>query len=118
MTDAWGAPDCFLDPEAPDVRDFRPLPGNRSITGVSSSMTFTLPFSSADYSVVIKNRAPPPKAWRWEIHRAGAARSIKQSTVYFDSMTSARRAGADALEQYLDERFSRQRGGVLALNKF
>src|SRR5215510_8368763 len=28
-------------------------------------------YERADYSVVVKNRAPPPKAWRWEIYRAG-----------------------------------------------
>src|SRR5215467_8020746 len=26
-------------------------------------------YERADYSVVVKNRAPPPKAWRWEIYR-------------------------------------------------
>jgi hypothetical protein len=24
-----------------------------------------------DFAVVIKNLAPPPKSWRWEIYRAG-----------------------------------------------
>jgi hypothetical protein len=28
-----------------------------------------LNYERADYSVVVKNRAPPPKAWRWEIYR-------------------------------------------------
>jgi hypothetical protein len=28
-----------------------------------------LHYERADYSVVVKNRAPPPKAWRWEIYR-------------------------------------------------
>ena len=38
-----------------------------------------LHYERADYSVVVKNRAPPPKAWRWEIYRAGNANPIKQS---------------------------------------
>ena len=37
-----------------------------------------------DYSVVVKNRAPPPKAWRWEIYRAGNTNPIKQSPIYFE----------------------------------
>ena len=28
-------------------------------------------FDDTDYSVVVKSRAPPPNAWRWEIYRAG-----------------------------------------------
>ena len=36
-----------------------------------------LHYERADYSVVVKNRAPPPKAWRWEIYRAGNANPIK-----------------------------------------
>jgi hypothetical protein len=44
-----------------------------------------LHYKRADYSVVVKNRAPPPKAWRWEIYRAGNAKPIKQSSIYFDT---------------------------------
>jgi hypothetical protein len=51
-----------------------------------------LQFDRADYSVVVKNRAPPPKAWRWEIYRAGNASSIRQSPIYFDTVMAARRA--------------------------
>src|SRR5262249_9986983 len=50
-------------------------------------------YERADYSVVVKNRAPPPKAWRWEIYRAGNVNPIKQSSVYFDTTAAARRAG-------------------------
>jgi hypothetical protein len=56
--------------------------------------------SYTDYSVVVKNRAPAPKAWRWEIYRAGNASSIKQSPIYFDTMMAARRAGKDALKNF------------------
>ena len=56
-----------------------------------------LHFDRTDYSVVVKNRAPPPRAWRWEIYRAGNASQIKQSSVYFDTMAAARQAGKKAL---------------------
>jgi len=41
-------------------------------------------YDRSDYSVVVKNRAPPPKAWRWEIYWAGNAKPIKQSSIYFE----------------------------------
>src|SRR5215831_15509471 len=59
-----------------------------------------------DYSVVVKNRAPPPKAWRWEIYRAGNVSPIKQSSVYFDTTAAARRAGKAALEDLLNKLFA------------
>jgi hypothetical protein len=65
-----------------------------------------LHFDRTDYSVVVKNRAPAQKAWRWEIYRAGNASSIKQSPIYFDTMMAARRAGKDALKKLLDKLFS------------
>jgi hypothetical protein len=55
------------------------------------------------YSVVVKHRARPPKPWRWEIYRAGRTSPIKQSSVYFQTMTMASRAGKEALKQLLDE---------------
>jgi hypothetical protein len=63
-------------------------------------------YERADYSVVVKNRAPPPKAWRWEIYRAGNANSIKQSLIYFDTTAAARRAGKDALKELLNKLFA------------
>src|SRR5439155_6038509 len=56
----------------------------------------------ADYSVVVQNRAPPPKAWRWEIYRAGNANPIEQSSIYFDTTAAARRAGKDVLKELLN----------------
>ena len=47
-------------------------------------------YKRADYSVVVKNRAPPPKPWRWEIYRAGNANPIKHSATYFDTTAAAR----------------------------
>ena len=63
-------------------------------------------YERADYSVVVKNRAPPPKAWRWEIYRAGNVQPIKQSSVYFDTTAAARRAGKDALKELLNKLFA------------
>jgi hypothetical protein len=63
-------------------------------------------YDRTDYSVVVKNRAPPPKAWRWEIHRAGNARPIKQSSVYFDTVVAARQAGSEALKKLLEKLFA------------
>jgi len=54
----------------------------------------------------VKNRAPPPKAWRWEIYRAGNANPIKQSSIYFDTTAAARRAGKDALNELLNKLFN------------
>jgi hypothetical protein len=39
-------------------------------------------YERTDYSVVVKNRAPPPKVWRWEIYRVGNANPIKQSSIF------------------------------------
>src|SRR5215471_7309238 len=63
-------------------------------------------YKRADYSVVVKNRAPPPKAWRWEIYRAGNVNPIKQSSVYFDTTAAARRAGKEALKDLLNKLFA------------
>ena len=60
-------------------------------------------FERTDYSVVVKNRAPPPKAWRWEIYRAGNAHRIKQSLIYFDTVLAARQAGKEALKRLLEK---------------
>ena len=57
----------------------------------------------ADFSVVVKNRARPPKPWRWEIYRAGRTSPIDHSEIYFESMTEANRAGKAALRLMLSE---------------
>jgi hypothetical protein len=63
-------------------------------------------YERADYSVVVKNRAPAPKAWRWEIYRAGNTNPIKQSPIYFETTAAARRAGKDALKELLNKLFT------------
>ena len=55
-----------------------------------------------DYSVVVKHRAKPPNSWRWEIYCAGRRSAIAQSPVYFPTMTSANKAGKEALRLLLD----------------
>jgi hypothetical protein len=60
-----------------------------------------VPLDQTDYSVVVKHRAPAPKSWRWEIYRAGRASAIEQSPLYFETMTTASRAGKEALKQLL-----------------
>jgi hypothetical protein len=62
-----------------------------------------LRFDRTDFAVVVKNRAPPPKAWRWEIYRAGRASPVDYSSVYFETMTAANKAGKEALKQLLTE---------------
>src|SRR2546427_6680549 len=52
-----------------------------------------LHFDRTDYSVVVKNRAPPPSSWKWEIYRAGRSSPVKQSSVFFHTI---RKRGAQA----------------------
>ncbi len=56
-----------------------------------------------DFSVVVKNRANPPKPWRWEIYRAGRTSPIEHSQIFFESMAEASRAGKAALKLMLSE---------------
>jgi hypothetical protein len=56
-----------------------------------------------DFSVVVKNRGRPPSPWKWEIYRAGGKSPIKQSEVYFSTVTEANRAGRKALNLFLSE---------------
>ena len=56
-----------------------------------------------DFSVVVKNRAPLPKPWRWEIYRAGRSSPIEQSAIFFETATAANRAGKAALQLLLSD---------------
>ena len=56
-----------------------------------------------DFSVVVKNRASPPKPWRWEIYRAGRTSPIEHSEVFFESVAEATRAGKAALQSLLSD---------------
>ena len=57
----------------------------------------------SDFSVVVKNRGRPPSPWKWEIYRSGRKSPVKQSEVYFTSVTDANRAGRKALSLFLSE---------------
>jgi hypothetical protein len=58
-------------------------------------------FDASDYTVAVKNRARPPKPWKWEIYRAGRRSPVEQSTESFESMGAATRAGKLALERFV-----------------
>jgi len=60
-------------------------------------------FDQTDFSVVVKKRAPPPKPWRWEIYRAGRNNPIKCSSVRYETVEAANRAGKAVLKQLLSE---------------
>ena len=60
-------------------------------------------FDQSDFSVVVKHRAPPPKPWRWEIYRAGRTSPIECSSVLYETVEAANRAGKAALKQFLTE---------------
>ena len=57
----------------------------------------------ADFSVVVKQSAPGPKSWRWEIYRAGRISPIERSKVLFETVRDASRAGKVALSSLLSE---------------
>src|SRR5215831_13123457 len=60
-------------------------------------------FDQTDFSVVVKRRASPPKPWRWEIYRAGRTSAIECSSVRYETVEAANRAGNEALRQLLTE---------------
>jgi hypothetical protein len=67
-----------------------------------------LPFDDSDYSVVVKNRAPLPNSWRWEIYRAGRASPMGCSPIFFCTVTEAHRAGKAALKQLMAKMFPKR----------
>jgi hypothetical protein len=64
-------------------------------------MSEELEFDPTDYSVVVKLRGNPPKAWKWEIYRAGRWGPVESSPVFFESMAEASKAGKKALARLL-----------------
>jgi len=60
-------------------------------------------FDQTDFSVVVKNRGTPPKPWRWEIYRAGRNSPIEYSSVLYETVEAANRAGKEALREFLTE---------------
>jgi hypothetical protein len=57
----------------------------------------------SDFSVVVKNRASPPRPWQWEIYRAGRNSAIERSKSFFATATEANQAGRVALRLLLSE---------------
>ena len=64
-------------------------------------MSEELKFDPADYSVVVRRRASPPKPWRWEIYRAGRSVPVDRSPGFFEGMAEAAKEGKKALAQLL-----------------
>ncbi len=60
-------------------------------------------FAQDDFSVVVKNRASPPRPWRWEIYRAGRKSPIECSAIFYETVAAAGRAGKDALRRRLSD---------------
>jgi len=58
-------------------------------------------FDPTDFSVVVKLRGNLPKAWKWEIYRAGRWGPVESSPVFFESMAVAAKEGKKALAQLL-----------------
>src|SRR4030081_2478766 len=77
-------------------------PGQPTIFALPyTTMIHPLQNEPTDYSFVVKSRAPLPRAWRWEIYRAGRASPVECSKIYFETMALAHRAGKAALERLL-----------------
>ena len=58
-------------------------------------------FDPTDYSVVVKLRGKPPRAWKWEIYRACRCGPLESSPVFFESMAVAAKEGKKALVRLL-----------------
>jgi hypothetical protein len=65
------------------------------VTAISVIMNASSPERSMtdhpDFSVVVKNRGRPQSPWKWEIYRSGRESPVKQSEVYFSTVTEANR---------------------------
>jgi hypothetical protein len=55
----------------------------------------------ADYSFAIKRRGRPEKPWAWEIYTACKAAPVERSSIFFESMAEATKAGKKALAHLL-----------------
>lgn len=68
-------------------------PGGRFSFNLFGALVALSVIDHADFSVVVKNGAPPPKSWRWEIYRVGRTSPIERSEAFFETMGEANRAG-------------------------
>jgi hypothetical protein len=64
-------------------------------------MQENIEFDPADYAVIVKIRASGNKPWKWEITAPGKKQPVRQSSESFESMSTALRAGREALRMYL-----------------
>jgi len=80
-------------------------PGKHWHSGAAARILQTMSslFDQTDFSVVVKHRASPPKPWRWEIYRAGRTSPIECSSVRYETVEAANKAGKEALKQFLTE---------------
>lgn len=53
--------------------------------------------------MVVRDCAPPPRPWRWEIYRVGRKSAIQCSKTFFKTAMEANRAGGAALVSLLSE---------------
>jgi hypothetical protein len=57
--------------------------------------------SRCDFSVAVKLNGKPPNLWRWEIHCPGRSGAVEKSSICFETMTAATKAGKEALKLFL-----------------
>jgi hypothetical protein len=74
---------------------------NRARDNANFGMQESIEFDLADYAVIVKIRGSGNKPWKWEITAPGKKQPVRQSTESFDSMSTALRAGREALRTYL-----------------
>jgi hypothetical protein len=53
-----------------------------------------------DYFLAVKRNANG--SWRWEVNCAGRSTSVERSSIHFDTMAAASKAGKEALKRFLD----------------
>jgi len=56
----------------------------------------------SDYSLSVKRNAKPPTSWRWEINCAGRSLPVEKSSIHFETVAAATKAGKEALKLLLD----------------
>jgi hypothetical protein len=60
-------------------------------------------YDQTDFSLVVESRAPPPKLVKMQIYRAGRKSPTECSSVLYETVEEANRAGKEALKQLLTE---------------
>ena len=67
-------------------------------------------FDPEDFSFVVKMRGGAEKPWLWEVHRAGKAKPVERSPVFYKTMAEASNEGKKALARILKAESSLVRG--------